>query len=100
MRRPVMVPLRQRISDENLLRYNGMLIGVFELLADARDQIGAVNAAIDARREFWLADADLQQALLGRPGSMPAAARTPPPPPPTRVATDARPIESNTDLPP
>jgi outer membrane protein TolC len=33
------VPLKQRISDENLLRYNGMLIGVFELLADARSQI-------------------------------------------------------------
>lgn len=74
------MPLRQRISEENLLRYNGMLIGVFELLADARAQIGAVNAAIDARREFWHADADLQQALLGRPrldaGSGPAAAST------------------------
>ncbi|GIX52403.1 TolC family protein [Sphaerotilus sulfidivorans] len=76
----VLVPLRQRISEENLLRYNGMLIGVFELLADARDQVGAVRTAIDARREFWLADADLQQALLGRPrldaGSSPAAAST------------------------
>lgn len=76
----VIVPLKQRISEENLLRYNGMLIGVFELLADARAQIGAVNAAIDARREFWRADADLQQALLGRPrldaGSGPTAAST------------------------
>ena len=76
----VIVPLKQRISEENLLRYNGMLIGVFELLADARAQIGAVNAAIDARREFWRADADLQQALLGRPrldaGSSPDAAST------------------------
>ena len=33
------VPLRKTIADENLLRYNGMLIGVFELLADAREQI-------------------------------------------------------------
>jgi outer membrane protein TolC len=76
----VIVPLKQRISDETLLRYNGMLIGVFELLADARAQIGAVSAAIDARREFWRADADLQQALLGRPrldaGSAPAASST------------------------
>ncbi|MEY4909898.1 MAG: hypothetical protein RL260_3616 [Pseudomonadota bacterium] len=61
------VPLRQRIRDENVLRYNGMLIGVFELLADARAQIASVNSAIDARREFWLADADLQMAMLGRP---------------------------------
>ncbi|HRC38634.1 MAG TPA: copper oxidase, partial [Rubrivivax sp.] len=29
-------------------RYNGMLIGVSELLADARAQIASVNAAIDA----------------------------------------------------
>jgi hypothetical protein len=71
------VPLRQRIRDENVLRYNGMLIGVFELLADARAQIASVNSAIDARREFWLADADLQMAMLGRPtlsaGSAPAS---------------------------
>jgi outer membrane protein TolC len=71
------VPLRQRIRDENVLRYNGMLIGVFELLADARAQIASVNSAIDARRAFWLADADLQMAMLGRPtlsaGAAPAS---------------------------
>jgi outer membrane protein TolC len=66
--RDEVVPLRQRISDENLLRYNGMLISVFELLADARSQIAAVNAAIDAQRGFWLADADMQMALAGTPG--------------------------------
>ncbi len=66
--RDEVVPLKQRISEENLLRYNGMLIGVFELLADARSQIASVNAAIEAQRDFWLADADLQMALVGTPG--------------------------------
>ncbi len=61
------VPLRQRIAEENVLRYNGMLIGVFELLADARTQIASVNAAIMALRDFWLAQADLDMALIGRP---------------------------------
>lgn len=61
------VPLKQRISEENLLRYNGMLISVFELLADARAQIASVNAAIDAQRDFWIADADLRMALAGKP---------------------------------
>ena len=61
------VPLRQRIADENLLRYNGMLIGVFELLADARAQVASVNAAIQALRDFWLAEADLRMALIGKP---------------------------------
>ena len=71
------VPLRQTITDESLLKYNGMLIGVFELLAEARSQVGAVIAAIEAERDFWLADAALEAAILGVPGSpvaLPAAA--------------------------
>ena len=72
--REVLVPLRQRISEENLLRYNGMLIGVFELLADARAQIAAVDAAIGALRDFWLAQARLDMAMLGRTVPSPAIA--------------------------
>jgi len=63
--RDEIVPLKKRISDENLLRYNGMLIGVFELLADARSQITSVNGYIEALRDFWLAQADLDSAQLG-----------------------------------
>ncbi|MFN9505402.1 MAG: TolC family protein [Rubrivivax sp.] len=82
--RDEVVPLQRRISDENLLRYNGMLIGVFELLADARAQIRAVQGAIAALRDFWLAQAELEMALVGRPGpglsalSVPASGGTPP----------------------
>jgi len=65
--RDEIVPLRKAISDENLLRYNGMFIGVFELLADARSQIGSVVQAIDAQRDFWLADAAFRAAQIGRP---------------------------------
>lgn len=64
------VPLRSVISEENLLRYNGMIIGVFELLADARDQVDTVSAALDAVKEFWLADAGLQASLIGRPADV------------------------------
>jgi outer membrane protein TolC len=71
--REEIVPLKARIAEENLLRYNGMLIGVFELLADARSQIASVNAAIDALRDFWLAQADLDMALVGKPSLTPAA---------------------------
>jgi outer membrane protein TolC len=70
------VPLKRRIADENLLRYNGMLIGVFELLADARSQIASVNAAMAALRDFWLAEADLNQALIGKPSLMSLSAPT------------------------
>ena len=75
--RDEVVPLKQRISEENQLRYNGMLIGVFELLADARSQIAAVNAAIEAQRDFWLADADLAMALVGKPDMRPVASASP-----------------------
>ncbi len=64
--RDEIVPLQKRISDEQLLRYNGMLISVFELLADARAQAATVNAAIEALRDYWIADAALQMALTGR----------------------------------
>jgi outer membrane protein TolC len=60
------VPLRKKISDENLLRYNGMLIGVFELLADAREQVASVNGYIDALKDYWIAETDLQTALGGK----------------------------------
>ena len=65
--RDEVIPLRKVISEENVLRYNGMIIGVFELLADSRDQIGAVISAIAAEQQFWLADAALQATLIGRP---------------------------------
>ncbi len=65
------VPLRKRISEENLLRYNGMLISIFELLADARQQVASVNASIEALRDHWVAEASLQLAMTGKsPGSM------------------------------
>jgi outer membrane protein TolC len=71
--RDEIVPLRRRISEEQLLRYNGMLIGVFELLADARAQILAVNATIETLRDFWLAQADLDMALIGKAALSPPA---------------------------
>jgi outer membrane protein TolC len=65
--RDEVVPLRKAISEENQLRYNGMLIGVFELLADTREQIAAVTASINALQQFWLAEAGLSSTLVGKP---------------------------------
>ena len=61
--RDEVIPLRQKISQETLLRYNGMLASPFDLLTDAREQAGAVNATIEALKEFWSAHADLEEAL-------------------------------------
>ena len=65
--------LRQAMADENVLRYNGMLIGVFELLAEARDQIASVSNAINAQQQFWLADAALAASVIGKPTAMGAS---------------------------
>lgn len=76
--RDEIVPLRKRISEENLLRYNGMLISVFELLADSREQVAAVMATIEAMRDFWIAEANLETALTtGTPGPAPAMRASP-----------------------
>lgn len=65
--RDEILPLVETISEENVLQYNGMLIGVFELLADSRTAIDSVMAAIDAQRQFWSAEAALQASMTGRP---------------------------------
>ena len=75
--RDEIVPLRKLIAEENVLRYNGMLIGVFELLADSRDQIASVSAAINAQQQFWLADAALQATIVGKPMMMQATSGSP-----------------------
>jgi outer membrane protein TolC len=72
--RDEIVPLHKRISEESMLRYNGMLVGVFDLLADARTQIASVNSYIETLRDFWIAQGDLQMAMIGKP-SLNAASR-------------------------
>ncbi len=63
-----LLPLRNRVSRERLLRYNGMLISVFDLLADLRDAAALEARYVDSVRDFWLADTGLQQALAGGGG--------------------------------
>jgi outer membrane protein TolC len=72
--RDEIVPLRKTMAEENVLRYNGMLIGVFELLADTRDQISSVVTAIHAYQQYWLADAALSATVIGKPTSVMMAA--------------------------
>jgi outer membrane protein, multidrug efflux system len=69
--RDEIVPLRKFISDETVLRYNGMLASVWDLLAETRNHVAAVNNAISAQREFWIADTDLNTTLTGTsPGAL------------------------------
>ena len=77
--RDELLPLSRRMSDENLLRYNGMLIGPFELMANAREQAAAVLLALETQRELWLADNALQAARAGASVEAPRGVLTLPP---------------------
>ena len=71
--RDEVVPLRKFINEELVLRYNGMLASVWDVLADTRSQVMSINSAIEAQRDFWLAEADLQTTLTGTsPGGLAA----------------------------
>jgi outer membrane protein TolC len=59
------LPLRQTIAQQNLLRYNASQIGIFELLSDAREQAASVDDYIASMRDFWIAKSQLDAALLG-----------------------------------
>jgi outer membrane protein TolC len=63
--RDEVVPLRKTIAAQNLLRYNASLIGIFELLADAREQFLSSDAYIHSVRDFWIAKSELDAALIG-----------------------------------
>ena len=59
------LPLRKIIQDEQQMQYNGMLADLFTLIQDSRLRTLSNIAAIDARRDFWIADADLKAAVVG-----------------------------------
>ena len=81
------LPLRQFIHDEQVLRYNGMLTSLFDVLADSQTRTLAAHATVQAQRDFWLAHTRLQALLAGAPldalggdgGDSPGEARTPTP---------------------
>lgn len=63
--RDVLVPLRITVEEESLLSYNGMITNTFELLTDVREKLSASLEAANAKREFFLAQADLTAAIYG-----------------------------------
>lgn len=69
------VPLRTKVEEESLLTYNGMISNTFELLTDTRDKINSILLSVNAKRDFWLAEANLAPAIYGG-GATNASAET------------------------
>ena len=63
--RDVVVPLRSTVEEEGLLSYNGMITNTFELLSDVREKLAAQLEAENAKRDFWLAAANVTAAIYG-----------------------------------
>jgi len=59
------LPLRQTILNETTMRSNAMLEDVPQLIIDSRDRIASRIDALHARRDFFIAQVDLQAALFG-----------------------------------
>ncbi|CAD7053152.1 MULTISPECIES: TolC family protein [Pseudorhizobium] len=66
------LPLRNAIDEQSLLTYNGMLTSTFELISDSRDSINSTLLAVNAKRDFWLAEANLAPALYGGSAGAPS----------------------------
>jgi len=58
--------LARRIVAENQRYYNGMLVGVHDLLISRQNEINAARDSIAAVRDYWVARSELERALGGR----------------------------------
>lgn len=57
--------LRQFVTEETVLHYNGMLKSTWDVLTESQNQIQASAAAVNAQRDFEIAKIDLEWVLLG-----------------------------------
>ena len=88
-----LLPIRATVLEETQLEYNGMQVGLYELLAAKEAQIESVRSYIETVRDYWMARAELERALGGKIPAPPVAAAAPRPAPtsttpaaaPTRV---------------
>lgn len=59
------LPLRTAIEEQSQLTYNSMITSTFELITDSREKINSSILAVNAKRDFWLAEADLVPVVYG-----------------------------------
>lgn len=62
----VIVPAQRRVTEQTLLQYNAMQIGIYPLLQAHREELEAELARVDAVAEYWTAVAELDALLAGK----------------------------------
>ena len=68
--RDELVPERKRVLDLTLTGYNAMLKGPYDLLLARQSELAAERGYIEALRDYWIARADIERAVGGRPTSV------------------------------
>lgn len=63
--RSTVLPAKAALVEETLKHYNGMLVGVYDLIAAKREELLARKQYLEAVRDFWIAMLDLEQAVGG-----------------------------------
>jgi cobalt-zinc-cadmium efflux system outer membrane protein len=59
------LPLRQRVVKQAQLHYNGMLLGIFQLLDAKQREIDAGREYISALKDYWVARCAVEKAVGG-----------------------------------
>jgi cobalt-zinc-cadmium efflux system outer membrane protein len=67
--RKVLLPLRETVVEHATLQYNGMQIGLYELLSAKKEQIEAYRAYVGSVRDYWVARAEIERVMGGRIGT-------------------------------
>lgn len=78
--RNVLLPLRESLMAQTQRYYNGMLVGVYDLLNAKRDQLRTAREYVQALRDYWTSHAELERAaggLLAAPQRRPVAGAEP-----------------------
>jgi cobalt-zinc-cadmium efflux system outer membrane protein len=59
------VPAQKRVTEQSVLQYNAMQLGIFQLLEVRREQLVVELAEVNALRDYWTAMARLHALLAG-----------------------------------
>jgi cobalt-zinc-cadmium efflux system outer membrane protein len=63
--RETVVPLRQSILEQTQQHYNGMFVGLYQLLVVKQGEVEARRGYLESLRDYWMARADLTRAVGG-----------------------------------
>ena len=60
-----LIPERQQVRDHMQLQYNAMIVSPLDLFTARRQEIESERGYIDAKRDYWVARAELERAVGG-----------------------------------